>query len=298
MTRVLLIGANGFLGAHVKRALTGAAGTSVVTAGRSASCDFALDLVTGGVAGVLAALEQAEPDVVVNCAGKVAGPPDVLAEGNITGPANLVGALLTRGCATRLVHLGSAGEYGRVEVGTPITERTRPCPVGVYGVTKLAGTAVVSAGRAAGLDAVVLRVFNPFGPGSPVGSLPGRLATQLRQAIAEGTDVHLGALDDVRDFVDARDVAEAVLAVCQASTVDTGVLNVASGRATPVRQLVTTLADIAGFTGVVVEQGVGSARSAEVPWHQADISTIGELLGWKPGRDLTTSLTDLWQATT
>lgn len=270
----------------------------MVTAGRSAGCDVELDIVSDGPDGVRRALARAEPDVVVNCAGKVGGPPDELADGNITGPANLVEGLLGGDRRIRLVHLGSAGEYGRVEVGVPITESTRPCPVGVYGVTKLAGTKVIGAGRAAGLNALVLRVFNPLGPGSPVGSLPGRLAVELRRAIAEGDDVRLGALDSLRDFVDARDVAEAVLTAVSMSTVDAGVLNVASGHAVAVRELVTTLSEIAGFSGAVVERGVGSARSADVPWQQADISKTADLLGWKPSRDLTTSLTDLWQATT
>jgi nucleoside-diphosphate-sugar epimerase len=39
-----------------------------------------------------------------------------------------------------------------------------------------------------------------------------------------------------------------------------------------------------------------SARSADIPWQQADITRAAEDLGWSPRRDLATSLADLWKA--
>ena len=92
----------------------------------------------------------------------------------------------------RLVHLGSAAEYGRASRASPVAESAPPRPAGAYGATKLAGTRLVELARTAGLDAVVLRVFNPVGGGCAGGGLPGRVAVQLRQAMAGGTDVRLG----------------------------------------------------------------------------------------------------------
>jgi nucleoside-diphosphate-sugar epimerase len=168
----------------------------------------------------------------------------------------------------------------------------------VYGVSKLAGTETVALARTFGLDTVVLRVFNPIGAGAPATSLPGRLLAELCRATAEHDAVHLGSLDSVRDFVDVRDIADAVLAAVQSSTVDEPVLNVASGRATPVRILVRDLVRLSGFTGPVFAIGNGSVRSADVPWQQADVSVIARELGWKPAIDLTDSLREMWQAVT
>ena len=114
------------------------------------------------------------------------------------------------------MHLGSAAEYGPGEPGTAVAESAPPRPASAYGATKLAGTRLVELGRAAGLDAVVLRVFNPVGPGAPDGILPGRLVSEFRRALADGSEVQLGPLDAVRDFVDARDVADAVIAAALA----------------------------------------------------------------------------------
>jgi nucleoside-diphosphate-sugar epimerase len=297
--RLLIIGAGGFLGAHVRR-LARAAGLDVVTAGRSALPDspghWLADLAADGPAAVAAMLTDVAPDAVVNCAGAIAGPPGALVAANIDGTYALVTAML-RARPARLVHLGSAAEYGAAEPGVPVTEQAAARPAGMYGVTKLAGTRLVGTAAAAGLDAVVLRVFNPVGPGAPAASLPGRLAAELRRALAHGTDVRLGPLDAVRDFVDARDVADAVLAAVTAGSLPHPVLNVGSGRGVPVRAMVSELVAASGCPAAVHEDAPGQPRSPDIPWQQADISRASGDLGWRPRRDLATSLADLWAAT-
>ena len=101
---------------------------------------------------------------------------------------------------------------------------------------------MTEAGRP-GLDAVVLRVFNPVGPGSPAASLPGRLADELRRALPDGT-VRVGDLSAYRDFVDVRDVAQAVGLAVTAPGPLPPVLNIGSGTATPVRELAEGLAAV------------------------------------------------------
>jgi NDP-hexose 4-ketoreductase len=296
--RLLIIGAGGFLGAHIRR-LALAAGLDVVTAGRSplpgSPRHLRADLATDGPAAIAAMLATVAPDAVVNCAGAISGPPAALAAANIDGIYALVTAMLKH-AAARLVHLGSAAEYGAAESGVPVTEQAAARPAGMYGVTKLAGTRLVGTAAAAGLDAVVLRVFNPVGPGAPLASLPGRLAAELRRALTDGTDVRLGPLDAVRDFVDARDVADAVLAAVTAGSLPHPVLNVGSGRSLPVRAMVSALIAASGCPAVVREDAPGQPRSPDIPWQQADISRARDDLGWRPCRDLATSLADLWAA--
>jgi nucleoside-diphosphate-sugar epimerase len=237
------------------------------------------------------------PDVVVNCAGATAGAPDVLTAVNVTGTYALARAMLLADRPARLVHLGSAAEYGYSEPGVPVTESAPPRPAAVYGVTKLAGTRLVQLAVAAGLRAVVLRVFNPVGPGAPEESLPGRLAAELRRALTSGTEVRLGSLDAVRDFVDVRDVADAVLAAAAGPGLSDPVVNIGSGRGVPVRALVKELITISGYAGAVHEDASGSARSAGLMWQQADITRATADLGWQPRYDLAASLIDLWEAT-
>jgi nucleoside-diphosphate-sugar epimerase len=301
----MVIGASGFLGRHVRDGAA-AAGLDVITAGRSARPDSRahcqLDLTADDPAGLAAMLAAQAPDVVVNCAGATGGDVAELAAANVTGTATLVRALRRTGRSIRLVHLGSAAEYGPGVPGIAVAESAPARPAGAYGVTKLAATRLIELGRATGLDAVVLRVFNPGGPGAPGTILPGRVASELRQAAAQGREVRLGPLDAVRDFVDVRDVADAAVAAVLAPSLPGAVINVGSGTGVPVRTLVRELVAISGYDGPVVEQaGVPDAGRAgrDTPpglsWQQADIARAWRDLDWRPRRGLATSLADLWE---
>lgn len=297
--RLLVIGANGFLGAHVRdRAL--AAGMEVVTAGRSdladSPCHQHIDLAEDAPDKITTLIGDVAPDAVVNCAGATTGGMDALVAANVTGVFTLTKAMLLTKAPPRLVHLGSAAEYGRAEPGIRVNEQTAPRPAALYGATKMAGTRLVELAAVAGLDAVVLRVFNPVGPRAPQSSLPGRLAAELRGALEHGTDVRLGPLDAVRDFVDARDVADSVIAAAAAPALPHRVLNIGSGRGVPVRVMVKQLVAISGCTGAVREDSPGSPRAADIPWQEADITCAIKDLDWTPRRDLATSLADLWEA--
>lgn len=283
--RILVIGAAGFLGGHVRRAAA-TRGIEVI-----APAHHAADLAAGGaeLAGLIAAVA---PRAVVNCAGAVTGDAATLNATNVVGTENLVRAI---GPGIRLVHLGSAAEYGRGSPGVPVTEATVPQPLTPYGTTKLGGTRIVTQARESGADGVVLRVFNPVGAGAPPSGLPGRTAAALRKALAEGGDLRLGPLDAVRDFVDARDVADAVLAALTAPELPP-VLNIGSGRGVPARALVKELLEVSGAGCAVYEDAPGSARSADVPWQEADITLATRVLSWRPRRELADAAADLWRA--
>ncbi|WP_093802902.1 NAD(P)-dependent oxidoreductase [Streptomyces sp. Wb2n-11] len=289
--RVLVLGSTGFLGGHTAERLRALPGVRLLDGGRSTDAGVPLDLTSDPEA-LADALRGAAPDAVVNCAGLVSGSAVRLTDVNARGPAALCEAMAAAAPGARLVHLGSAAEYGPTAPGEAVAEDAATRPQGPYGATKLAGTAAVTA---AGLDAVVLRVFNPVGPGAPAAGLPGRLAGELRRAGASGT-VRVGDLSAYRDFVDVRDVAEAAVLAATAPGPLPPVLNIGSGRATVVREIAHGLVRAAGFRGTVEEAGGGSARSSAVSWQCADIGAARSALGWQPTRGLAGSLSDLWQA--
>ncbi|MEU1308171.1 NAD-dependent epimerase/dehydratase family protein [Streptomyces cinnamoneus] len=294
--RILVLGATGFLGRHAAAHLRALPGVRVLGGGRAPGSALPVDLATTAPDRLAAVLREAAPDAVVNCAGAVGGNPLTLTAVNARGPAALCEALHAAAPDARLVHLGSAAEYGPADGHRPVTETDPARPLGLYGASKLAGTLAVTA---SGLDAVVLRVFNPVGPGAPPASLPGRLATELHRA-RPGGRVRTGDLSAHRDFVDARDVADAVVCAVTAPRPLPGVLNIGSGTARPVRAVAEGLLHAAGLDGPggvrIDEDGDGSPRSAAVPWQQADITAAGRALDWAPRHRLEDSLADLWAA--
>jgi nucleoside-diphosphate-sugar epimerase len=288
--RCLLIGASGFIGGRVYEHLAADPAVTVTTAGRSGP--LGIDLVRTGHAELTARLRAAAPDVVVNCAGTTDGDPAGQAAGNVVAVARLLAALRSADVDSRLVHLGSAAEYGVVPEGCAVPEDHPPQPVSGYGMSKLAGTELVLAARRDGRPATVLRIFNPIGPGTPETLLPGRLVSVVRAAAATGEPARLGPLHGHRDFVDVRDVAAAVAAAATATGPLPGVLNVGSGRATALRDLVAMAAEMAGVP-IPAEDGAGSARSGTVNWQCADITTAGSALGFRPAYQLSASLRDM-----
>ncbi|MGW3285668.1 NAD-dependent epimerase/dehydratase family protein [Streptomyces sp. NPDC001002] len=293
--RILVLGFTGYLGGHVADHLRTLTGVRVLGGGRSPAAEFGIDLATARADDLARALADAAPDAVINCAGTTGGDAVTLAEVNSRGPAVLCAALRKAAPTARLIHLGSAAEYGPGEPDVKVTESAATRPVAVYGATKLAGTVAVTT---SGLDAVVLRVGNPVGAGAPAAGLPGRVAGLLREAGGDpGAVIRLGDLSAYRDFVDARDVARAAALAVSAPRTLPGVLNIGGGQATPVRDLVHTLARVSGFRGRIEENGGGSARSGEVSWQCSDITAAEEALGWRPSYPLDDSLTALWTAT-
>ncbi|PNY79575.1 NAD-dependent epimerase/dehydratase family protein, partial [Deinococcus koreensis] len=235
--RVLMLGASGFLGRPVQALLAAQDDLQVMTGPRSHDTDLAR--CEAGVWRDL--LDAAQPDAVVNCAGRIRGSPEELQQANAGLVQRLVEAARGRRSPPHLVHLGSAAEYG-VYPGA-VTEDMPPRPESPYGQSKLAGTRTLLE-AAADLSVHVLRVGNPVGAGQSAHTLLGRAAEQFRQALEAPTDgVEFGDLGAARDFIDARDVARAVLAVLRAPAAEP-LLNVGRGEAIRARTLVRSLARI------------------------------------------------------
>ncbi|HEY3941089.1 MAG TPA: NAD(P)-dependent oxidoreductase [Acidimicrobiales bacterium] len=306
MNTVLVLGASGFLGASVKGLLDEhpVLGDGVYVARRlpapgTPGLDrwLPFDVVHASAREIRALLALVRPDAVVNCVGTASTTASDLRTTNVLVPDKLVQALEEYGAA-RLVHVGSASEYGVQEAGMPIPETARCQPVGDLGVTKLDGTeAVCSATEEGRIHAIALRVFDPIGAGSPLTSTAGRAAATIRDAIVAGEQVvDFGPLTTYRDYIDVRDVAWAILIAAATNVNEATVFNVGRGEAVLTRSLVSELAALAGFEGAIRESRVRPSRPSHVFWQQADITAVRARLGWSPRYGLHDALESLWRS--
>ncbi len=328
--RVLLIGANGYIGRFVADRLLADPAVQLTALGRGDDADVRFDLATGSPGALTRFLDAVHPGVVINCAGATRGGARELTRHNTVAVATICEALRRSGCGARLVQIGCGSEYGPSQPGSSTAEDAVPRPGGPYGVSKLAATELV---LGSGLDAVVLRVFSPVGPGTPAGSPLGRLAEAMRRAMQSGDgELKLGGLGAQRDFIDVRDVARAVHAASLSAA--QGVINIGSGRAVRLRDAAGVLARVAGYGGALNELDglshpgpvhathtahathlratIGHPRAesdhhpaaaspAAFPypdgcgaWQQADVRTARDRLGWRPRINLEESLADIW----
>ncbi|ORT61232.1 NAD-dependent epimerase/dehydratase family protein [Streptomyces sp. CB03238] len=319
--RVLLLGANGFIGRFVADRLLADPAVHLTALGRGDDADVRFDLAGGSPGALTRFLDAVHPGVVINCAGTTRGGARELTRHNTVAVATVCEALRRSGCGARLVQLGCASEYGPSQPGSSTAEDAVPRPGGPYGVSKLAATELV---LGAGLDAVVLRVFSPVGPGTPAGSPLGRLAEAMRRAMQSGDgELKLGGLGVQRDFVDVRDVARAVHAASLSAA--QGIVNIGTGRAVRLRDAAAVLARVAGYAGALHEldapsrpslsamgslASIGAQRGESLPdqpaagahpypdgcggWQQADVRTARDRLGWRPRINLEESLADIW----
>ncbi|EST21279.1 hypothetical protein N566_27535 [Streptomycetaceae bacterium MP113-05] len=299
----VVLGAAGFVGRNVCDALS-ARGWSVAAVVRRGGTGFPpgcrtvrLDLLRSGATELAALLERERPSLVVNAAGalwNVTG--EQLTEGNVTLVRRLADAVAGLPGPARLVHVGSAYEYGSQRAGTPLTEDLPEEPTSHYARTKLAGTRVLTEAVADGrLDAVVLRIAMAVGPYTPPDSLLGGIARRLAERPGE---LQLPPLAGVRDIVDVRDVADAVLRAADPPRVPP-VVNVGSGTGVPLTEAVDTLVRVSGTSARVLrspapDRGQDARRDAGIGEEPLALTLARRELGWSPARTLEDGLAALW----
>lgn len=299
MKPVLVLGASGFVGRAVCATMSGASpavpwvGVCRRPPGRDGRW-VSLDVAAAPPGELAALVERILPTAVVNCVGASAGSAAHLRSANVDLVRSLLAAV-ARIPGTRLVHMGSAAEYGRQPTDGPVAETAVPHPEGPYARSKLVGTElVVSAldGRAG--SGVVLRLFNPVGAGAPEWSLAGAAARAIADAIARDRRwVALGDLGARRDFVAAEDVGRAVVLALRAPALPP-VLNVGRGAATSAAALVALVEEAAGFTGTVLERDGPRGQSPSLASQRADVSLLRRTLGWAPSTSLAAAVEALW----
>ena len=266
MRRVLVTGANGFLGGHVVRQLL-AQGVPVVATGRTrfnspADCVFAqADLCESEQVADL--FEQHDIGAVVHCAayGVSYGQQDAIFATQVNVLATIRLYQLAEAAGAGLfVHVGSSYEYG--DVAEDITEDMPLRPQGIYGTSKAAGSMMLQQLSTRGrLPAIIARVFGMFGPGEG----PGKLIPLILDSARTGEKLDMTEGTEIRDYQYVGDVARQLaflvtLAPDQAS--DARVLNLASGTPIAIRDLALRVAEQFGVTDLLNLGAIDSRADA------------------------------------
>jgi UDP-glucuronate 4-epimerase len=188
---------------------------------------------------------------------------------------------------TRVVFASSSSVYGEAE-RYPTPEETPPRPLSPYGITKLACEHLARAyGRSFGLDAVVLRYFNAYGPRQR----PDMAFPRVVGALAGGRPFTLfGDGEQSRSFTYVRDVvAASILAMEQAAV--GSVYNVGGGEEATMNETIALLERISGRR---LEVERTDAVAGDQRRTKADTTRIRDDLGWQPRTSLEDGLRAQW----
>ncbi len=185
----------------------------------------------------------------------------------------------------RVVFASSSSVYGAAE-SYPTAEDIPPQPLSPYGITKLACEHLAAAyTREFGLECVVLRYFNAFGPRQR----PDMAFTRVVNALASGSRFELyGDGDQSRGWTYVSDIVAATVA---AATAGSGTYNVGGAVEASLNEAIALLEQISGRT-------LDLERSPAVAGDQrrtsADTTRAKADLGWAPVVSLETGLQAQW----
>ncbi|MFN7150530.1 MAG: NAD-dependent epimerase/dehydratase family protein [Microthrixaceae bacterium] len=212
---------------------------------------------------------------VINACGRVRGADNELDDANHRFVAWLVEAMAPTGA--RLVHVGSASEYGDPGSAAPVHEATPARPVGGYATTKALGTDVaLDAGRT-GQPVCVARVFNIVDHPIPAVSPLHEWLDALRELGPEGGDIEVWWPPTTRDFVMLEDVARALVELATSDAAPPPLINVCSGVGLRFGDVVEAMAQAVDVDATV--------RSLDRPGIEAvvgDSTLLRRTLGWVP----------------
>jgi len=223
-------------------------------------------------------------ECVYHLAARVSVPESILfpREYNAVNVGGTVGVMeAMRDAGVKRVVLASSGAVYGAQVLQPLRETLVPNPDSPYAVSKLSAEAYVrTIGALWGIETVALRVFNAYGPGQPLpASHPPVVPRFIKGAVSGASLVVHGDGQQSRDYVFVSDVVAALLAAATARNLDQLVINVGSGKATTLRQLV---AEVAEVTGTRLEPLYNNNESGGVREMCADLTLAGDLLAYSP----------------
>jgi len=198
---------------------------------------------------------------------------------NVGGTVSVMEAMRDAG-VKRVVLTSSGAVYGN-QRHQPVHEDLEPDPDSPYAVSKLAAEHYVrTIGRLWGIETVILRVFNAYGPGqfAPVYRAPV-IPALTKQALSGGSLVIFGNGGQIRDFVYVDDVVDALVAAATAKNIDRAIINVGSGQGTSINQLAQYIGVV---TGCRTRTLYSQTEDGGVPQLVADITLAQEKLGFHP----------------
>ncbi len=295
--RVLVTGADGFIGSHLVERLVemgadvrafclynsnGSAGwLDTIPAQTRAS----IEIVFGDIRDArLVETACSQVDTVFHLAALIAIPYSYLApasfvDTNVTGTLNVLEAARRAGCR-RIVQTSTSEVYGTPAV-VPITEDHPLQGQSPYSASKIGADKLCEAYFCSYQTPVVtLRPFNTYGPRQSTRAV---LPTMLVQLLAGKTEIRLGRLDTQRDLTFVSDTVDGFVRAAEAVGVEGDVIQLGTGTTVSIGDLFESACRVLGVSATVVQDPSRMRPDAsEVLVLLSDPTRARQRLDWVP----------------
>jgi dTDP-4-dehydrorhamnose reductase len=167
------------------------------------------------------AIGTTSQNVIVNFVGRKYGNLAELKESNVEIPKLL--AEISLGFPVRIIHIGSAAEYGIHKSGDMINEND-PCkPLSDYAKTKLEGSLILEEAK----SSLILRLFNSYSANLPNNHLISEFKSKVLNSQNNSNKVYVQNYNCIRDFVSTRFLSQSIDLMIKSKEV--GIYNICSG---------------------------------------------------------------------
>jgi NAD dependent epimerase/dehydratase len=302
--RVLVTGADGFIGSHLAEMLV-AEGARVRALAQYNSfnswgwledtrCLDRIEVVTGDIRDPHCARALlADIDIVFHLAALIAIPysyvaPDSYVATNVTGTLNLLQAARAAGVA-QFLHTSTSEVYGTARY-VPIDEAHPLQAQSPYSATKIGADAIAYSFFAAfGLPVTIVRPFNTYGPRQSARAV---IPTVITQILAGRREINLGSLSPTRDFNYVEDTCRGMLALAGSPAAIGETVNIGSGAEVSIGETAALIQEILGSSATIVTDEIRvRPPGSEVERLCCDNSRISAMTGFRPQVALKDGLT-------
>ena len=242
-------------------------------------------------------INKINPDIIINLAATHFIPecekyPDLCFANNVLTVINLM-KKIDKKC--KFIHISSASVYKHSK--SSLKENTSPIkPSDIYGISKLQSEQVVNHyGNKKNIDYLIVRLFNVIGPGETNPHFVPEIISQLKR---NRNIIKLGNLKAKRDFIDVRDVANAISKLCTkkySSLKNNKIVNLASGKTISLMNVLNIIKKITK-SNFKIKINEKKLRKNDNPVILASINKISKFINWKPKYKIKNSLMDTWKS--
>ena len=196
---------------------------------------------------------------------------------NVNSTIDLAIAAIKEKTIKRFVHISSSEIYGTARY-VPMDENHQTIPQSTYAVSKLAGERVIfTLHKEHNLPAVIIRPFNSFGTNVTQPYIIPEIINQMLKS----NEIELGNLNSKRDLTFVSDTARGIISSLVMEGAIGEVINIGSGRAFSIRDLVNMIADILQKE-VSIKIDSSRFRPFDVDTLICNYDRASRILEWKP----------------